>query len=149
VPAALCRKVAAAEPDGEIEIWGDGLQTRSFCYVEDCVEGIYKLMHSEYDGPVNLGTEEVVSINELAEMIIEVSGKRGLTLRHVPGPQGVRGRNSDNGLLREVLGWEPAVTLANGLVPTYTWIAEQVRADALDHRTPRVSQRGAPLRVAR
>jgi GDP-D-mannose 3',5'-epimerase len=126
VPAALCRKVAAAEPGGMIEVWGDGEQTRSFCYVDDCVEGIYRLMQSEFREPLNLGSEELVTVNELARMIIEVSGKDGITLRHVGGPQGVRGRNSDNRRLREVLGWEPSVTLRRGLEPTYRWIEEQV-----------------------
>jgi GDP-D-mannose 3',5'-epimerase len=128
VPAALCRKVAMAEPDGEIEIWGDGEQTRSFCYVDDCVEGIYRLMQSDYPKPLNLGTEDMVTVNTLAEMIIAVSGKDGLTLRHVDGPQGVRGRNSDNRQLRKVLDWEPSVTLSKGLEPTYRWIEKQVES---------------------
>lgn len=127
-PAALCRKVAQAEDGGSIEIWGDGLQTRSFCYIDDCVEGIYRLMNSEYQQPLNLGTERMVTINELAEIIIGLSGKPGLTLRHVDGPQGVRGRNSDNSRLREVLGWEPTTRLEDGLEPTYRWIEKQVRA---------------------
>ena len=126
VPAALCRKVAAAEPGGEIEVWGDGEQTRSFCYVDDCVEGIYRLMQSEFREPLNLGSEEMVTVNELARMIIDLSGKDGITLRHVGGPQGVRGRSSDNRRLREVLGWEPSTTLRQGLEPTYRWIEEQV-----------------------
>lgn len=126
VPAALCRKVAMAEPGGEIEIWGDGEQTRSFCYVDDCVEGIYRLMQSDYAEPLNLGTEEMVSINELARMILEVAGKDDVTLRHVEGPQGVRGRNSDNSRLRDVLGWQPTITLRQGLEPTYRWIEKQV-----------------------
>jgi GDP-D-mannose 3',5'-epimerase len=128
-PAALCRKVAMAEPDGSIEIWGDGEQTRSFCYVDDCVEGIYRLMQSDYPEPLNLGTEEMVTINELARLVAEVAGKQGLTLRHVDGPQGVRGRNSDNRRLRTVLGWEPRTTLAEGLGPTYQWIEKQVNRD--------------------
>jgi GDP-D-mannose 3', 5'-epimerase len=125
-PAALCRKVAMAEPDGSIEIWGDGEQTRSFCYVDDCVEGIYRLMQSDYSEPLNLGTEEMVTINELARLVTEVAGKQGVTMRHVAGPQGVRGRNSDNSRLRMVLGWEPRTTLAEGLGPTYQWIEKQV-----------------------
>jgi GDP-D-mannose 3',5'-epimerase len=128
VPGALCRKVAMAEPGGEIEIWGDGEQTRSFCYVDDCVEGIYRLMQSDYTEPLNLGSEEMVSINELAHMILEVAGKDDVTLRHVDGPQGVRGRNSDNGRLRDVLGWQPTITLREGLEPTYRWIDKQVAA---------------------
>jgi len=126
-PAALCRKVAMADPGGEVEIWGDGEQTRSFCHVADCVEGIYRLMQSGYDQPLNLGTDQMVSINQLARIIIDISGKRDLTLRHVDGPQGVRGRNSDNTRLREILGWEPGITLEEGLVPTYQWIEKQVR----------------------
>jgi GDP-D-mannose 3',5'-epimerase len=126
VPAALCRKVAAVEPGGEIEIWGDGEQTRSFCYVDDCVEGIYRLMESDYREPLNLGSEDMVTVNELARTIIDLSGKDGITMRHVDGPQGVRGRNSDNRRLREVLGWEPKVTLNQGLEPTYWWIEKQV-----------------------
>jgi len=125
-PAALCRKVANASDGDAIDVWGDGEQTRSFCYIDDCVEGIYRLMQSDYDQPLNLGRDEMVSINQLAQSIIAASGKTGLTLHHVDGPQGVRGRNSDNGLLREVLGWEPAITLDEGLEPTYRWIEKQV-----------------------
>jgi GDP-D-mannose 3',5'-epimerase len=125
-PAALCRKVAMAEPDGSIEVWGDGEQTRSFCYIDDCVEGIYRLMQSGYPEPLNLGTEEMVTINQLAQLVMEAAGKQGVTLRHVDGPQGVRGRNSDNSRLRSVLGWEPRTTLAEGLSPTYQWIEKQV-----------------------
>ena len=125
-PAAIARKVAQAPDGGEIEIWGDGKQTRSFCYVDDCVEGIYRLMLSDYRSPVNLGTDRLISINELAEMMIAISGKRGVSLRHIEGPQGVRGRNSDNSRIREVLGWEPSTELENGLEPTYRWIEKQV-----------------------
>src|SRR5690606_23609149 len=107
-PAAICRKVALAEDGGKIEIWGDGEQTRSFCYIDDCVEGICRLMQSDFADPLNLGTDRMVSINELADIIIDISGKQGLTLEHIDGPQGVRGRNSGNTLLREVLGWEPS-----------------------------------------
>lgn len=127
-PAALCRKVAEAPPGGEVEIWGDGLQTRSFCYIDDCIEGIYRLMESGYRKPLNLGTDHMVTINELADVITDISGKPGLTLRHVPGPEGVRGRNSDNTSLREVLGWEPEVELRSGLEETYRWIEKQVDA---------------------
>jgi nucleoside-diphosphate-sugar epimerase len=126
-PAALCRKVAAAEPGESIEVWGDGEQTRSFCYVDDCVEGIYRVMQSDYPEPLNLGTEEMVAINELARLVIDVASKDGITLRHVDGPQGVRGRNSDNRRLRKVLGWEPPTRLGDGLPPTYRWIEKQVR----------------------
>jgi GDP-D-mannose 3', 5'-epimerase len=128
VPAALCRKVALAEPGGSIEVWGDGEQTRSFCYVDDCVEGIHRIMRSSYCSPLNLGTDRMVSVNELARIIIDISGKPGIEIEHVPGPQGVRGRNSDNTRLREVIGWEPRVSLEEGLVPTYRWIEEQVTA---------------------
>lgn len=125
-PAALCRKVALAEDGEEIEVWGDGEQTRSFCYVDDCVEGIYRLMMSDFREPLNLGTDEMVSINELAQLVIDISGKREIRLRHVTGPQGVRGRNSDNSKLREVLDWEPATRLDDGLQPTYRWIDKQI-----------------------
>jgi GDP-D-mannose 3', 5'-epimerase len=125
-PAALCRKVAQAEPGGSVEIWGDGQQTRSFCYVDDCVEGLYRIMQSDYSKPVNLGTDRMVTIDELAGIVIDVSGKEDLTLVHVDGPQGVRGRNSDNTRLREVLGWEPGIDLEQGLIPTYRWIEKQV-----------------------
>ncbi|HZD01754.1 MAG TPA: NAD-dependent epimerase/dehydratase family protein [Actinomycetes bacterium] len=125
-PAALCRKVAMAPPGGSVEIWGDGEQTRSFCYVDDCVEGIYRLMHSDYREPLNIGSDELVTINELVQRIIDVSDKRGISLRHVEGPQGVRGRNSDNSRLRQVLGWEPNVPLETGLAETYRWIDKQV-----------------------
>jgi nucleoside-diphosphate-sugar epimerase len=127
-PAAICRKVAMAPEGGVVEIWGDGEQTRSFCYIDDCVEGIFRLMQSDFREPLNLGTDRMVSINELAEMVIGLSGKSGLTLRHVEGPQGVRGRNSDNTLLREVLGWEPSITLEDGMAETFRWIEKQVAA---------------------
>ena len=125
-PAALCRKVAMADEGGTVEVWGDGQQTRSFCYIDDCVEGIFRLMQSSHRGPLNLGRDRMVTIDQLAEIIIEISGKRGLRLEHVPGSQGVRGRNSDNSRLREVLGWEPSVPLEEGLVPTYRWIEKMV-----------------------
>jgi GDP-D-mannose 3', 5'-epimerase len=124
-PAALCRKVALARDGESIEVWGDGEQTRSFCYVDDCVEGIYRLMHSDYREPLNLGTERMVTINELAAIISEVAGKT-LTVEHIEGPQGVRGRNSDNSRLREVLGWEPRIDLEEGLAETYRWIEKQL-----------------------
>jgi GDP-D-mannose 3',5'-epimerase len=125
-PAAICRKVAKAEDGDAIEIWGDGNQTRSFCYIDDCVEGIYRLMQSDYNQPLNLGSDRMLSINQLADMIIDISGKRGVTLHHIDGPQGVRGRNSDNTRLREVLGWEPSTSLEDGLVPTYAWIEKML-----------------------
>jgi nucleoside-diphosphate-sugar epimerase len=125
-PAAMCRKVAQADDGGSIEIWGDGLQTRSFCYIDDCVEGIFRLMQSDHSEPLNLGSDRMVTINELAEIVIGISGKAGISLEHVDGPQGVRGRNSDNTRLREVLGWEPPTSLEAGLEKTYRWIEKQV-----------------------
>ncbi len=124
-PAALCRKVAQVVDGGEIEIWGDGEQTRSFCYINDCVEGIYRLMMSDHRAPLNLGTDRLISINDLARLVIAISGKRDISLRHVSGPQGVRGRNSDNTRIREVMGWEPRTDLEEGLEPTYRWIEKQ------------------------
>lgn len=127
-PAAMCRKVAQSKLKGtkEIEIWGDGEQTRSFCFIDDCVKGIYMLMRSDHHEPINLGQDRMVTINELAEMIVEIAGIK-LKKRYVPGPEGVRGRNSDNTKLREVLGWEPEISLEEGLALTYPWIEEQVR----------------------
>jgi nucleoside-diphosphate-sugar epimerase len=126
-PAALCRKVAEARDGGEIEIWGDGRQTRSFLYIDECIDGVLRLTRSNFSGPVNIGSEEMVAINELAEMIMKISGKR-LTIRNIPGPQGVRGRNSDNKLIREKLGWKPSAPLLDGLRATYAWVAKQVEA---------------------
>jgi GDP-D-mannose 3',5'-epimerase len=128
-PAALCRKVATAKLTGgrEIDIWGDGEQTRSFCYIDDCVEGLYRLMRSEHADPLNLGQDRMVTINELADMI-EVCAGVTLARQHVPGPQGVRGRNSDNTRLRQVLAWEPQTSLEEGLSLTYPWIERQVQA---------------------
>jgi len=128
-PAALCRKVAVAKLTGnpEIEIWGDGEQTRSFCYIDDCVTGIYKLMRSDYHEPLNLGQDRLVTIDQLADIIAGVAGVE-IVKKHVPGPQGVRGRNSDNTRLRQVLGWEPEISLEEGLARTYAWIEDQVRA---------------------
>lgn len=130
-PAAMCRKVAEAADGGSIEVWGDGLQTRSFCYIDDCVEGILRIMRSDYAAPLNLGTEEMVSINELAGLVIELSGKSGVTIEYVEGPQGVRGRNSDNSRLRDVLGWEPSISLREGMEPTYRWVEKQVGEKSL------------------
>ncbi len=128
-PAALCRKVAEASNGGTIEIWGDGIQTRSFLYIDECLEGVRRLVDSGFAGPVNIGSDEMVSINQLATMIMEIAGKR-LRIRHIPGPQGVRGRNSDNRFIREKLGWAPSATLRAGLESTYGWIANQVEACA-------------------
>ena len=126
-PAALCRKVACAPDGGAIEIWGDGRQTRSFLYIDECLEGTLRLMRSAFCGPVNIGSEEMVSINQLARMIIAFSGKR-LKIRHVRGPQGVRGRNSDNRLIKRKLGWKPSLPLSDGLIRTYEWINGQVHS---------------------
>lgn len=135
-PAALCRKVAIAKltRSDEVEIWGDGKQTRSFCYIDDCIEGIYKLMSSDFRQPLNLGQDRMVSINGLTDIIAEIAGVR-LKKIHVPGPQGVRGRNSDNTLLRKVLAWMPEVSLEDGLSRTYCWVEEQVKA-SLRSETP-------------
>lgn len=132
-PAALCRKVAEASfkdqfdsKSNDIEIWGDGNQTRSFLYIDECVEGVLRLMESDFIGPVNIGSDEMVTINQLVELIGEVALKN-MTLIHIPGPQGVRGRNSDNTLIYEKLGWKPTQTLRKGLEKTYPWIKEQVK----------------------
>lgn len=123
-PAAICRKVIEAEDGGTIEIWGDGKQTRSFLYVEECVEGVRRLMESDFSGPVNIGSEEMISINDFAKLIAEISGKN-ITIKNIPGPEGVRGRNSDNALIQEKLGWAPSHSLREGITKTYHWIAEQ------------------------
>jgi GDP-D-mannose 3',5'-epimerase len=125
-PAALCRKVAEAPEGGEIEIWGDGKQTRSFLYIDECLEGVRRLMNQdEFLGPVNIGSDEMVSINQLAEMAMEIAGKK-LTIKHIDGPLGVRGRNSDNALIKEKLGWAPNLPLKEGLAKSFAWIKEQV-----------------------
>jgi GDP-D-mannose 3', 5'-epimerase len=125
-PAALCRKVAEAPDGGEIEIWGDGKQTRSFLYIDECLEGVRRLMNQdEFLGPVNIGSDEMVSINQLAEMAMGIAGKK-LTIKHIDGPLGVRGRNSDNTLIKEKLGWAPNLPLKEGLAKTFAWIREQV-----------------------
>ena len=124
-PAALCRKVAEAPYGGDIEIWGDGIQTRSFLYIDECLEGVGRIMGSDFVGPVNIGSEEMVSINHLAALIMEIAGKK-LRIRHISGPLGVRGRNSDNTLIQKSLGWRPDRALREGLEKTYTWVAEQV-----------------------
>lgn len=132
-PAAICRKVAMASNGGEIEIWGDGKQTRSFLYIDECLEGMCRFMASDYPGPINIGSTEMVSINKLAEMVIAISGKN-LTIKHVPGPTGVRGRNSNNRLLKEKLGWEPSRPLQEGMTRTYAWIHEQVLKQRLEQK---------------
>jgi GDP-D-mannose 3', 5'-epimerase len=124
-PAAFCRKVAQSPDNGEIEMWGDGVQTRSFLYVDECIEGTIRLMRSDWTGPVNIGSEEMVSINELAKLTMEIAGK-SLSIKHIPGPEGVRGRNSDNTLIGKMLGWKPRSALHEGMVKTYAWISQQV-----------------------
>ena len=135
-PAAICRKVSMAADGGEVEVWGDGSQTRSYCYVADAVEGLRRLMRSTHRAPLNIGTERLVTINELVDMVAAIAGKR-VRRRHVPGALGVRGRTSDNTQVRAVLGWEPGITLEDGMQRTYTWIEEQLSARV----TPSVSAR--------
>ena len=125
-PAALCRKVAEALDGGTIEIWGDGKQTRSFLYIDECLEGVRRLMESDWAGPVNIGSEEMISINDLAKMVIEISGKK-IYIKNIEGPIGVRGRNSDNKLIAEKLGWQPNYPLSKGIEKTYQWVLEQVK----------------------
>lgn len=128
-PAAICRKIAEVENGGTIEIWGDGNQTRSFLYVDECLDGVRALMNAkDFHGPVNIGSEEMVSINDLVAMVAEIAGKK-VNVRHIPGPLGVRGRNSDNTLCREKLRWEPKMKLRDGLAKTYAWISQQVEND--------------------
>jgi len=128
-PAAMCRKIAMAKLNNEdtIDIWGDGEQTRSFCHIDDCLKGLHLLMLSDFHEPLNLGQDRMVTINQLADIVAEIAGVR-IKKRHIPGPQGVRGRNSDNSLLRQVLHWEPAISLEEGLASTYAWIEQQVIA---------------------
>ena len=127
-PAAICRKVAMADDGGEIEIWGDGKQTRSFLYIDECLEGTIRLMRSKWSGPVNIGSDEMVSINQLTEMAMNLAGKK-LTIKHVSGPLGVRGRNSDNNLIYEKLSWRPSKPLREGMEATYAWIEEEVEKE--------------------
>lgn len=126
-PAAICRKVASAKLGDVIEIWGDGKQTRSFLFIDECVEGTKRLLRSNFNGPVNIGSEEMISINDLAQMVIEISGK-DLSIKNVPGPEGVRGRNSDNTLINKMLHWSPRQPLVDGMKKTYAWIDNQVRS---------------------
>ena len=130
-PAAICRKVAEQPDGGEIEIWGDGEQTRSFLFIDECVEAVRRLMKSDFPGPINIGSEEMVTINHMARMIMAIAHKK-LTIKHIPGPLGVRGRNSENRLMREHLGWEPSMPLALGLAATYGWVESQVFSAALE-----------------
>jgi nucleoside-diphosphate-sugar epimerase len=128
-PAAMCRKVAQARSGDTIEMWGDGLQTRSFLYVDECVEGTTRLLRSDFAGPVNIGSDEMVTINQLVGLVADIAGKT-IHIHHVPGPTGVRGRNSDNRLIEEKLGWRPAAPLVKGLEQTYAWIERQVMRNA-------------------
>lgn len=129
-PAAISRKVAKAKLSGdhEIEIWGDGKQTRSFCYIDDCLEGVYKLMHSNISEPLNIGQDEITTINNLAYMVADIAGIK-IKIKHIKGPQGVRGRNSDNTKIKKMLHWESSISLREGMVKTYNWIEEQVKND--------------------
>lgn len=126
-PAAMCRKVAEAPDGGEIEVWGDGLQTRSFLYIDECLDGMRQFMNSDVTTPLNLGSEEMIAINDLAKMAIEISGKN-VAIKNIPGPEGVRGRNSDNDLILEKLGWAPSRPLREGMEVTYKWIEGEVKA---------------------
>ena len=125
-PAALCRKVAETENGSFIEVWGDGKQTRSLLFIDECVEAVRRLMDADFSGPVNIGSEEMISINDFAKMVIDISGKN-ISIKNIPGPTGVRGRNSDNKLIREKLGWEPGLPLRKGMEITYKWINQQVQ----------------------
>jgi GDP-D-mannose 3', 5'-epimerase len=129
-PAAICRKVATACSGEDIEVWGDGEQTRSFLYIDECIEGTVRLLRSHFAGPVNVGSEEMVTINQLVDLVAEISGKR-IGKKHIPGPQGVRGRNSDNRFIKERLGWAPSRSLRAGLEPTYKWIETQVMRNSV------------------
>jgi nucleoside-diphosphate-sugar epimerase len=135
-PAAMCRKIAEAKNGGSIEIWGDGLQTRSFLFIDECLEGTLRLTRSEHEGPFNIGSDEMVSINQLAAMVMDIAGKK-LDVEHIPGPLGVRGRNSDNRLIKSTLGWAPSQSLMAGLEKTYAWIEAQV-ARKRDSNTKRL-----------
>ena len=126
-PAAMCRKVAEAASGESIEVWGDGKQTRSFLFIEDCIDAVQALMASDFTGPVNIGSEEMISINNLAKMVIDIAEK-DMTIKNIPGPTGVRGRNSDNDLIRDKLGWEPKYNLKEGMSKTFAWVNEQVKA---------------------
>src|SRR5437588_200614 len=147
-PAAICRKVALANDVDEIEVWGDGEQTRSYCYIDDCVKGIYRLMRSDYHEPLNLGQDRMLSINELVDMIASIAGKRISKRYDISKPQGVRGRNSDNAKLREVLEWQPSISIEDGLKITYKWIAGRLNADAII-RQQDASRPAAPSLLSR
>jgi nucleoside-diphosphate-sugar epimerase len=125
-PAAMCRKVAEAADGGTIEVWGDGKQTRSFLYIDECLEAVRRLMQSDFTGPVNIGSEEMISINDFARLVIDISGK-DVKIKNIPGPLGVRGRNSDNRLIQEKLGWKPTQPLRKGMELTYAWVSQKVK----------------------
>lgn len=133
-PAAFCRKIAEARNGDTIEMWGDGKQTRSFLYIDECIEGVMRLMDSSYSEPLNIGSDEMVSINSLAEYIMKIADK-DLKIKHIPGPLGVRGRNSDNNLIFQKLGWKPNKPLTDGLKKTYDWINNQIKIDKSEHGT--------------
>lgn len=126
-PAAICRKVAKSKPVDEVEVWGDGLQTRSFLYIDEAIEGVRRLMKSDYREPLNIGSEEIISMNDLTKLVAKIAGKE-ITIKNIPGPQGVRGRTSDNTLIKEKLGWEPSQSLSTGLTKTYKWIASKIES---------------------
>jgi nucleoside-diphosphate-sugar epimerase len=134
-PAAICRKVALANDGDDIEVWGDGEQTRSYCYIDDCVEGIYRLMRSDHREPINLGQDRMISINELVDIVARIAGKRIGKAYDLTKPQGVRGRNSDNTRLSEVLNWEPTISLEDGLERTYHWIAGELEKQTASTKT--------------
>jgi len=130
-PAAFCRKARCTTPELGFEMWGDGAQTRSFCYIDDCVEGVVRLMQSDFKEPLNIGSDEMVSMNDMAAMALEYAGKTGkVKINHIPGPEGVRGRNSDNTLIKQVLGWAPGISLRDGLLRTFKWIDVQCTKEA-------------------
>jgi GDP-D-mannose 3',5'-epimerase len=146
-PAAFCRKVAATEK--EFEMWGDGLQTRSFCFIDDCVEGILRLMRSDYKQPLNLGSDELITMNDMAHLVMSIANKQ-VPIKHIPGPEGVRGRNSDNTLIKQVLGWAPSISLKDGLTRLYPWIKQQIDndkahgVDIAQYASSKVVQAAAP-----
>lgn len=133
-PAAVCRKIAAAKDGGEIEIWGDGLQTRSFLYIDECIEAVRRFMQGEFIGPINIGSEEMLSINDLAHMVAKIAGK-SITIKNIPGPIGVRGRTSDNALISKKLNWAPSRPLVEGMTKTYQWIEGNVKMAETDLKT--------------
>jgi GDP-D-mannose 3',5'-epimerase len=129
-PAAFCRKACTSTPETGFEMWGDGKQTRSFCYIDDCVEGICRIMDSDIKEPLNLGSDEMVSMIDMSTMVLELSGKKDtVKVRHIPGPEGVRGRNSDNTLIKQKLGWAPNICLKDGIAKTYKWINQQIEEE--------------------